>query len=65
MAYNLDKSNVKRIQVSIPLKQWILIEKMRGEMGNTDSEIIKNIVTSWLVDKSIISTTLKKRLENG
>lgn len=63
MEHILDTKNVKRIQVSLPLKQWRILEKMRGEMGNSDSEIIKNIVTSWLVDKSIITTSLKRKME--
>lgn len=51
-----------RIQVTFTREQWELIEKLKGEMGVTDSEIIRNIVMGWLMEKSFISTTLKSKL---
>ncbi len=53
---------MKRIQVTFTREQWALIEKLKGEMGITDSEIIRNIVMGWLMEKSFISTTLKTKL---
>ena len=29
-------------------------------MGNDDAEVIRNIVLSWLSEKSIVSTTVKR-----
>lgn len=55
--------DTKRVQVTIPQKQWDLLTKLRGEMGNSDSEIIKSILTAWLSEKSIISTNVKKKLK--
>ena len=57
--------NMKRIQVTFTKEQWELIEKLKGEMGVTDSEVIRNIVMGWLMEKSFISTTLKNRLFEG
>lgn len=51
----------KRIQVAFTEGQWNLIEKLRGEMGNTDADIVRNIVISWLSEKSFISDTVKNK----
>ncbi len=53
---------MKRIQVTFTDEQWNLIKKLKGEMGITDSEVVRNIVMAWLVEKSFISTTLKSKL---
>jgi hypothetical protein len=52
----------KRIQVSFTERQWELISHFKGEFGNTDSEIIRGIVLSWLAEKSFISSSVKKRI---
>ena len=57
--------NMKRIQVTFTKEQWALIEKLKGEMGVTDSEVIRNVVMGWLMEKSFISTTLKNRIFEG
>jgi len=56
------KEEMKRIQVTFTKEQWELIEKLKGEMGITDSEIVRNIVMGWLMEKSFVSTTLKSKL---
>ncbi len=53
---------MKRIQVTFTKEQWDLIKKLKGEMGITDSEIVRNIVMGWLMEKSFISSTLKSKL---
>jgi len=53
---------VKRIQVIFTRDQYNLIQKLKGEMGLTDSEVIRNIVLGWLMEKSFLSTTLKSRI---
>jgi len=53
---------MKRAQVTFTKEQWKLIEKLKGEMGITDSEVVRNIVLSWLIEKSFISTTLKSKI---
>jgi len=57
------KESVKRVQVTFTKNQWELIEKLRGTLGQTDAEIIRNIVLTWLSEKSIVSTTVKKEME--
>jgi|Deesub1362A_J573_1020465.scaffolds.fasta_scaffold01285_6 hypothetical protein len=57
------KEKVKRVQVTFTKNQWGLIEKLRGTLGQTDAEIIRNIVLMWLSEKSIVSTTIKKGME--
>ena len=54
--------SIKRIQVTFTKEQWELIEKLKGEMGITDSEVVRNIVMGWLMEKSFISSTLKNKL---
>ena len=58
------KSHSKRVQVSFTERQWALIEKLQGEMGLTDAEIIRNIVLAWLSEKSFISYFIKKEKMN-
>lgn len=58
----MKKGEMKRIQVTFTNEQWELIKKLKGEMGVTDSEVIRNIVMAWLVEKSFISSTLKLKL---
>ncbi|NMC58009.1 MAG: CopG family transcriptional regulator [Candidatus Methanofastidiosa archaeon] len=51
----------KRVQVTFTQSQWKLIEKLRGEFGEKDADIIRNIVLAWLSEKSFISSTAKKK----
>lgn len=44
----------KKIQVTFSNGQWKLIEKLKGTIGDTDSEIVRNIVISYLSEKSYI-----------
>ncbi len=56
------KNETKRIHLSLTKKQYELIKMLKGEMGNTDAEIIRNIVIAWLAEKSFVSSKIKKRL---
>ncbi len=51
----------KRVQVSFTERQWELIEKLKGELGEGDADVVRNIVIAWLSEKSFISSTVKKR----
>jgi hypothetical protein len=59
MAHSED---TKRIQVSFTIKQWKIIEQLKGELGITDSEVVRNIVIGWLMEKSFLSTLLQLKL---
>ena len=57
-----NNKHTKRVQVSFTEKQWELIQNLQGELGNSDSDIVRSIVISWLTEKSFISTSVKKRI---
>jgi hypothetical protein len=44
----------RKIQVTFTDGQWKIIEKLRGTLGDSDSEIVRNIVISYLSEKSYI-----------
>jgi len=44
----------RKVQVTFSDGQWKLIEKLRGTIGDTDSEVVRNIVISYLSEKSYI-----------
>lgn len=52
----------KRVQVAFTQDQWKLIEKFRGEFGDGDADIVRNIVLAWLAEKSFISTAAKSKI---
>ena len=52
----------KRVQVSFTEGQWKLIENLRGEMGDTDADIIRNVVLAWLAEKSFVTDSTKRKL---
>ena len=51
----------KRVMVSFTENQWALIEKLRGELGDGDADIVRNLVLAWLSEKSFISDTVKNK----
>jgi len=57
-----NNKHTKRVQVSFTEKQWKLIQNLQGELGNSDSDVVRSIVISWLTEKSFISTSVKKRM---
>ena len=54
---------VHKIQVSFTNEQWELISKIKGIMGKTDAELIRNIILAWLAEKSLISTSTKQKMK--
>ena len=44
------------------MKQFELLQKLKGELGSSNSEVVKNITIAWLIEKSFISTTLKTKI---
>jgi len=44
----------RKVQVTFSNGQWKLIEKLRGTLGDTDSEIVRNIIIAYLSEKSYI-----------
>lgn len=62
MSNKIEKNEIKRINLSLTKDQYGLIKMLRGEMGNTDAEIARNILLSWFSEKSFISSKVKKKL---
>lgn len=54
-------SENKRVNVSLTNQQLEIIRKFKGTLGNTDSEIIRNIVLTWLCEKDMITDTIKQK----
>lgn len=54
----------KRVQVSFTENQWTLLSKFKGELGDTDADIVRSIVIAWLAEKSFITDTVKQRINN-
>ena len=52
----------KKIQVSFSERQLELLNQLKGELGETDADIVRNIVIAWLAEKSLISTVVKGRI---
>lgn len=44
----------KKVQVTFSNGQWKLIEKLKGTIGDTNSEVVRNIVVAYLSEKSYI-----------
>jgi len=44
----------KKIQVTFSDGQWKVMERLKGTIGDTDSEIVRNIVIAYLSEKSYI-----------
>lgn len=55
----------KKIQVSFSDRQMELLEKLKGEFGETDADVVRNVVVAWLAEKSFISTVIKQRMSDG
>lgn len=57
-------AETKRIQVSFTKEQWKLLNHFKGEMGESDAEVIRNIVMSWLAEKGFIAQVVKNKIGN-
>jgi hypothetical protein len=53
-----------KVQVSFSDDQWALIERLKGSMGSTDADAVRNVVISWLAEKSLISTSVKNGMQS-
>ena len=44
----------RKVQVTFSDGQWNIIEKLKGIIGDTDSELVRNVVVAYLSEKSYI-----------
>lgn len=54
----------RKVQVSFSDRQMELLDHLRGELGESDADVVRSIVLAWLAEKSFISTVVKHRLLN-
>ena len=59
---DINEENDKKIVVTLPDETYKLIKKLDG-FGNKDGEIVRNLVISWLSEKSLISTAAKEKIK--
>ena len=52
----------KKVQVSFSEKQLALLDNFKGELGETDADVVRHIVIAWLAEKSFISTMAKQKI---
>lgn len=57
-----NKEDTKRVQVSFTPEQWDVIQNLDGTIGGSDAEVVRNIVISWLAEKSFISEVAKSNM---
>lgn len=53
--------NIKRVQVTFTFEQWQIISKMKGPFGDSNADVVRNIVLAWLAEKSFITDAIKKK----
>lgn len=53
----------KKIVVTLPDETYKLMKHLEG-MGNKDGEIVRNLVISWMAEKSMISTSAKEKMKH-
>jgi hypothetical protein len=52
----------KKIVVTLPDETYKLMKNLEG-MGSKDGEIVRNLVISWMAEKSMISTSAKEKMK--
>lgn len=40
-----------------------MLERFKATMGETDADVVRNIVLAWLAEKSIIASDVKQKIE--
>lgn len=52
----------KKIQVSFSEKQYELLDYFKGEMGESSSDVVRNIVIAWLIEQDFIQPIVKQKI---
>lgn len=52
----------KKIVVTLPDETYKIMKNLEG-MGSKDGEIVRNLVISWMAEKSMISTSAKEKMK--
>lgn len=54
----------KKIQVSFSEKQIELLGIFKGEFGETDADVVRNVVLAWLAEKGFIGNAVRQRMNH-
>jgi len=57
-------SMVKKVQVTFSDEQLKLIKRLRGTMGFSDSDVVRNIVIFYLSEKSYIKEEISNKMKS-
>ena len=52
---------MRRALVSLPDGAWDVIDQLRPQLGNADSEIVRNIVLAYLIEKGYLLKSKGKK----
>jgi len=55
-------TNEKQVLVRFTFEQKNIIDTLKGKMGATDAEVIRNIFLAWLSEQKIMSDIIRKEL---
>ena len=54
----------KKIQVSFSDKQIELLNELKGELGNSEAEVVRAIVIAWLAENGVLQSSVESRLRH-
>ncbi len=54
----------KRVLVTFTAEQWQTLETLKGELGRSDADVVRNIVISWLINKRFLVDQKRHFLES-
>ena len=57
--------DIKRVHVTFTKTQWDIIEKLKEHFGDSDADVVRNIVIAWLAEKSFITQSAKKNMKTS
>jgi len=55
----------KRVLVTFTAEQWKILETLKGELGRSDADVVRNIIVSWLINKHFLVEQKKENLLEG
>lgn len=56
---------MRRALVSLPDGAWDVIDQLRPQLGNADSEIVRNIVLAYFIEKGYLLKNKSKKESTG
>lgn len=54
-------NNSEQVNVKFTKEQHEIIKGLIGPIGGTEAEVVRNIIISWLSEKSVLTEIIKKR----